>query len=482
MSSTTRAASSQLAGRGRATTLLVCAGVLVLAALLGMRASPVWLGLLVAGLGGLLLFAQPALGVLALTIVALLPLVEINTGTDVNINAASLVIPALALIWLLDGVRRRRISIVRTRANLPLLLFLAAGLASLLIGRVTWNIFVPIDSSFLLVQLAQWAIFAFSALAFWLAANLIDDEAALWRMTALFLLLAGGVAILRLVPGLDGLVKRVVTLAFIRAPLWVLLTALAAGQLFFNHRLSTAWRLFLMAALLGALIYAFVEEQEAVSNWVGLAAALGALLWLRFPRLRIPVLVLVVLMVAAGGLFSTLYDFAGGDQEWQGSGASRLVLIERVVDVTMRNPITGLGPAAYRRYAAMEPLRYGRALWAVPNVNSHNNYVDIFSHTGLVGLVLFLWFMAEVAWLGWRLRRRYQRGFTAGYVNGMLAAWAAMMVIMLLLDWFLPLVYNVGFRGFQASVLVWLFLGGLVALENMPNSQPDSPRQTTASG
>ena len=40
------------------------------------------------------------------------------------------------------------------------------------------------------------------------------------------------------------------------------------------------------------------------------------------------------------------------------SGGSRLVLIERVFDVTMRNPITGLGPAAYRPYANMKPLRY----------------------------------------------------------------------------------------------------------------------------
>ena len=50
----------------------------------------------------------------------------------------------------------------------------------------------------------------------------------------------------------------------------------------------------------------------------------------------------------------------------------------------------------------------------------------------------------------------------------MLAAGAARLVIMLFADWILPFVYNIGFPGFQASVLVWLFLGGLVALENMP--------------
>ena len=39
--------------------------------------------------------------------------------------------------------------------------------------------------------------------------------------------------------------------------------------------------------------------------------------------------------------------------EWDESGGSRLALSGRVIEVTMRNPITGLGPAAYRFYARM---------------------------------------------------------------------------------------------------------------------------------
>jgi hypothetical protein len=49
----------------------------------------------------------------------------------------------------------------------------------------------------------------------------------------------------------------------------------------------------------------------------------------------------------------------------------------------------------------------------------------------------------------------------------MLAAWVGALVLMIFADWILPFVYNIGFLGFQASVLVWLFLGGLVALEQM---------------
>jgi len=191
---------------------------------------------------------------------------------------------------------------------------------------------------------------------------------------------------------------------------------------------------------------------------------LGTLVWLRFPRLRWPLVALVLVLALIGILFPAVYNFAGGDYEWRLSGGSRLVLIQRVVEVTLRNPLTGLGPAAYRPYANLKPLPYRGAYWVAPLINSHNNYVDLFAHGGILGLALFGWFAAEVARLGLRLRRRYRDGFAAGYVNGALAAGAGSLVIMALADWLLPFVYNIGFQGFQASVLVWLFLGGLVAL------------------
>ena len=115
----------------------------------------------------------------------------------------------------------------------------------------------------------------------------------------------------------------------------------------------------------------------------------------------------------------------------------------------------------------MTPLLYGRALWFEPQVSSHNNYVDLFSHMGLLGLGLFAWFAVELMQLGLRLRSRFITGFAAGYVNAMLAAWAGSLTLMLFADWILPFVYNISFSGFQASVLVWLFLGGLVTLEQI---------------
>ena len=445
--------------------LSIAALVLLFAAYLGAHARRRWLLLLMGGIGGLALLQWPVLGLAALVPAALVVPMEFGTGTEVALNLATLLVPALLALWFLDMMRRRELRLAPSCTTRPLVLFLFAGLLSLLVGNALWDPAVPRSGSFTLVQLAQWAIFAFSAGSFWLTGNLVRDEVWLRRLTFFFLAVGGILAILVVLPQVGVPVNRMATLALHRAPFWLLLAALTGGQLLFNKDLSTGWRLFLVATLGAVLVYAFHLQRETASNWVGVAAVAGVLAWLRWPRLRWLVVVLLLVLVGTGVLFSAVYNFAGGDAEWAESGGSRLALIGRVVEVTMRNPVTGLGPAAYRPYTRMKPLPYGEAFWIEPNVSSHNNYVDLFSQVGLLGLGLFFWFAVELTRLGLRLRARFTEGFSAGYVNAMLATWAGALAVMLLADWILPFVYNIGFPGFQASVLVWLFLGGLVALE-----------------
>ena len=119
----------------------------------------------------------------------------------------------------------------------------------------------------------------------------------------------------------------------------------------------------------------------------------------------------------------------------------------------------GIGFANYRFYAQLFPILG----WYV-QFNSHNNYVDIIAQTGYLGLVFFLWFAWELGRLGWRLRSQVPEGFPKAYVAGALAGLVATLVAGMLGDWILPFVYNVGFDGTRASLLGWVFLGGLVAL------------------
>ena len=136
------------------------------------------------------------------------------------------------------------------------------------------------------------------------------------------------------------------------------------------------------------------------------------------------------------------------------------------------SPLLGLGFANYYWYTPLFPIR-GYAV----SFNSHNNYVDIVAQTGLVGLVCFLWFLWEVGRLGWRLRERVPAGFAQAYVYGALGGLAGMAVAGMLGDWVLPFFYNIGLNGFRSSMLGWLFLGGLVSLEQMVRTQKLSAAQ-----
>jgi O-antigen ligase len=136
------------------------------------------------------------------------------------------------------------------------------------------------------------------------------------------------------------------------------------------------------------------------------------------------------------------------------------------------SPVWGLGFANYYWYTPLFPIR-GYAV----SFNSHNNYVDIVAQTGFVGLVCLLLFYWQVGWLGWRLREQAPAGFAQAYVYGALGGLAGMVVVGMFGDWVLPFFYNIGLNGFRASMLGWLFLGGLVSIEQMVKTQKSSAAQ-----
>lgn len=454
---------------------LIVLTVLYLAFQLGHQPSQRWPILFAAGIGGVLLLRQPQIGLLALVAAALVVPLEFGTGTEVSLNAVTMLIPAFLVVWGMWLIQRKA-SLASSPANQPLLLFLIAGLISLIAGNALWDPAVPRPSNLLVVQFAQWGIFVLSAGAFWLTANLVQNEQWLQKVTFFFLALSGTTAVLRMLPGVSSLVGHFTTIAFIRAPFWICLIGLSAGQLLFNQTLKKWARVGLFLILAVSLFSSLVVNRESVSTWAPSVAVLGVLFWLRFAKARVVLLILAGLALLT--FFSPIYEFAGGDPEWVLSGQSRVVLIQRVLKASMHNPIFGLGPASYRAYTSLEPLQYGKALWWQPNVSSHNNYVDVFAHTGLVGLGLFLWFLVALVQLGWRLTQHYRKGFLGGYVNSALAILIALMVAMLAADWFLPFVYNIGFLGFQASVLAWMFLGGLVAVENITTKDTKETKDT----
>jgi O-antigen ligase len=263
---------------------------------------------------------------------------------------------------------------------------------------------------------------------------------------------------------------------------WTWLPALAAGQLLFNRRLRPLIRLWLVGLLAAAAYVAWASLRDWVSGWAPFTVAVLAAVWLRvWQRNRSGGLVIgVFLIVLAVLLYPLVFTHAGGEAELTTSWGGRQVLYRAVFDVVKDHPVLGLGPAAYRYHAVTRwlSLGVGRALYLDPRVSSHNNYIDLYAQLGLVGLGFFLWFLVEVGRLGWRLAPRFEDDFRGGYVQGALAGLAGTLVAMMLADWFLPLVHNIGFPGFRTSALAWMFLGGLVALEQVVRSR----QQTEAQG
>jgi len=105
--------------------------------------------------------------------------------------------------------------------------------------------------------------------------------------------------------------------------------------------------------------------------------------------------------------------------------------------------------------------------------NSHNNYLDIVAQVGILGFAAFMWFVVEIGVLGLRLRKKFDHtnGFTRAYVIGTLAGLGGSLVAGMLGDWLIPFVYNIGVRGFRSSVIAFIFLGGLVVIEQITAKQ-----------
>jgi O-antigen ligase len=455
--------------------LLVVAGVLGLAALLGQWSSTRTLMLGAGILGLLVLLQQPGLGLVALAALSFTLPFTVGTGTEVALTPPVFLIPAVIGVWLLDGLRRGELRVPASRTVLPLLLFLAGGLLSLLAGRAYWDPLVPQPGNLLLVQLAQWGIFALSAAVYLVAGNLGTREGWLQAATFVFLALASVVVLEFYLPPLQHFLGWSSSQMANRSLFWVWLAALAAGQLLFNRRLPAWTRLWLLALLSGTTYVLWFQMNNWVSGWVPFTVAAVAVVWLWFWRRNraLAVVVAMVLLVLTMMLYPTLFQHAGGEREFQVSWGGRLGLYRATLELVEDHPLLGLGPAAYRHYGLTRWLAMGlgRALYLQPRISSHNNYIDVYAQMGLVGLGLFVWFLVEVGLLGWRLRSRFgegpDAGFAVGYVHGALGGLAGTLVAMLLADWFLPFVYNIGFPGFRTSVLAWMFLGGLAALEQI---------------
>jgi O-antigen ligase len=239
---------------------------------------------------------------------------------------------------------------------------------------------------------------------------------------------------------------------------FVWLVALAAGQGLYNQSLRTPVRLALLAAGALTLVRSLVLAFSWASGWLPPLVALAVVVFVQHPRTAISgsLLAIAPAMLFGNHVLSALLE--GETYSWM----TRLEAIRVILQVIAHNPWLGFGPANYHHYTLLFPFL---GWWA--QFSTHNNYLDLVAQTGLVGLLAFFWFVAEVFLLALRLRSRVPAGFARAYVIGVMGGLAGSLVAALLADWIIPFAYNIGLRGFRSSVLFWFFLGGLLAIKRM---------------
>lgn len=457
----------------------IIVGVLFLAYYLGPRASVRMLVLPVAAVGALVLSRRPELGLVALLLGALSVPFSIGTGTQTSLNPAVLLPPALVVVWAVDMVRRKEVRLVPSPVNLPIVAFVVSATLSFIGGSIKWNLWA--DQASLRAQLGGWAVFAFSAATFLLVGNQVKEVRWLKVFTGIFLVVGGLYVAGLVLPFVGPITGRLVAEGSRGSLFWVWLVALAGGQALFNKGLSRTERLALLGLVALTLGVGWFGNRSWASGWAPPGLVLLTLLWLRSPRLGLLATVGAAVMffwtrspgsiTGAMPVTAQVLNLLGLPQQDPNLAASLIAQDQYSVDtrvvawdivvtkVLPANPILGLGPSNYYHYTKLYPILG----WYV-NFNSHNQYVDILAQTGVLGLATFAWLMAAMGRLGWTLRERVGDGFARGYVYACLAGLVGSLAAGALGDWFLPFVYNIGLAGFRASILGWLFLGGLVAL------------------
>jgi hypothetical protein len=412
----------------------------------------------VGAIGGIFLLRWPRLGLIALLVGSLLAPFTIGTGTQSPLTLTIIIIPALLGLWIADMVRRHEFKVVVSRPIVALFAFSVAATLSLVAGQLPWNLFAR--NAPLLTQIGGWAIIVFSAATVLLVPNQVNDQRWLQILTVVFFVIGGVYMAGRLnAPILNGISRMMNDLGSDGSMFWVWLVALTTGQLLFNRKLNRVMQLALAALIAVTLWISWFLNRTWTSGYLPAFVAVGTILWLRSWRLGLVATIAAALFVIIGSpdLLSSLnglksYSILTRD-------VARDILIGQVFPLS---PVFGLGPANYYWYTPLYPILG----WYV-SFNSHNNYVDILMQTGIVGFACFAWFVGEAGWLGWRLRREFSGDFAQGYVIACLGGLAGTLVSSWLADWLIPFAYNIGVRGFRASIVAWLFLGGLMCLDQI---------------
>ena len=381
--------------------------------------------------------------------------IEFGPSSDTSLNAALLITAFLCLSWLLAmAISPEKSGFEPSRVVLAAGALMAIALLSFAAGQFPW---FPSPGAPLRAQLAGVGMYLLSCGLFLTVGHQIRQLSHLKSLTWLFLAAGGAFCVTQAVPGLGGM-DRWSRPDSVGSIFWIWLVAISFSQALFNRSLPKPARTVLLCLTALALYRGIFLASSWASGWLPSLVAAGIVLSLRFPRTAIGVCALALPggLILAGKASHLLMSHE------QYSYMTRLEAWRVLLQLVWKSPVLGLGPANYYYYTLMYPILG----WYV-HFSSHNNYMDLLAQTGILGLLAFCWFIAEIAQITLRLHSHVPAGFAKAYAIGVLGGLAGSLVSGMLADWIIPFVYNIGLRGFRSSFLFWFFLGGMLALQRM---------------
>jgi len=367
-------------------------------------------------------------------------------------NVSILMVILMIALWLMDMfVVKRKFEFVRSRTLRPAGYFMLVSVIAFAIGQISWFPFA--NQAPLTAQVGGFAIYFFLVATMIMTANIVHDVRWLQVFSWTFIGL-GTIYILFRIAHLSIIDRVFAHGVYANSMFWTWIVVIPLSQAIFNHELKPKIRMLLYGIVVAAFYVAIIQQNDWKSGWVPPVVAAGVLVALRFKKLAlmaIPFAVLIAGYLAIDLIATDTYSWGTRVDAW-------LV----VLAISKTSPIIGLGFANYYWYALNFSIRGYQIKF-----NSHSQFVDIIAQTGILGLIGFFWILFEVGLLSWKLQQKLTSGFERAYAYGILAGIFGSLMAAFLVDWVLPFTYNIGLDGVRASILPWIFFGGLVAIEKI---------------
>lgn len=367
-------------------------------------------------------------------------------------NASILTLILMIGLWFMDMfVVKREFRFVHSAPIRPAFFMLIVCVIAFAMGQIPWFVFAnqaPLDA-----QIGGFAIYFFLVLAMIMTANVIREirwlKIIVWTFVGL-----GFVYVLGRTLQLDVVDRIYAHGVYANSMFWMWMVTLPLSQAIYNNHLSFRSKAVLYGIVALVFYVALVQQNDWKSGWVPAGLVAAVLVGWKFRKV-IPFTIPFVLMVAA----YLAQDLISTDEYSWGTRVDAWLV---VLDIARVSPIIGLGFANYYWYAQIFTIRGYRIRF-----NSHSQFVDIIAQTGVLGLFFFLWILFEIGRLAYRLMNQLPEGFAKAYAYGIFASVFGSLMASFLVDWLLPFAYNIGLDGVRASVLPWIFFGGLISIEQI---------------